>query len=488
MPPTRNDSHGRAAAIADAQAGFDSGTFLEDLKRRVAYRSESQTSTGAAALNAYLVEEMAPTLARLGFTHRIVPNPVAPHAPLLIAHRHEDDALPTVLTYGHGDVVRGYDKEWRDGLVPWDVTVEGDRWYGRGTADNKGQHSVNFAALAAVIAARGGKLGFNVKVIFETGEEISSPGLNAVCAEHAAVLAADVFLASDGPRVSAERPTLFLGSRGGVLFQLEVTLRDGGHHSGNWGGVLKNPAVVLAQAIASLVDRRGSILVDGLRPPPVSAAVRDALADIELGRDASSPAIDPEWGEPGLTPTERVIAWNALEVLAFKSGNADAPVNAIPPTALAVCQLRFVVGTDWERLAEHLDAHFARLGFVDVRVTVRSASPATRLELDDPWVHWALDSMARTTDKRPALLPNLGGTVPNDVFARTLGLPTLWVPHSYPACAQHAPDEHLLGSVARESLAIMAGLWWDLADAAPAIVATRTPAGGAAPAMPPAGA
>ncbi|MGI4857047.1 MAG: M20 family metallopeptidase [Janthinobacterium lividum] len=487
MTSIQNDSRDRAAVIATAQAEFDSGAFLRDLTRRVAYRSESQTPTGAPALRAYLDEEIAPTLEKLGFTHRIVANPVAPHAPFLLAHRHEDDALPTVLTYGHGDVVRGYDNEWREGLAPWGVTIEGDRWYGRGTADNKGQHSVNFTALAAVIDARGGKLGFNVKVIFETGEEISSPGLNDICAAPDAALAADVFLASDGPRVSAERPTLFLGSRGAVLFQLEVNLRDGGHHSGNWGGVLKNPAVVLAQAIASLVDRQGRILVDGLRPPPVSDAVRNALADIELGRDESSPAIDPDWGEPGLTPTERVIAWNALEVLAFKAGNADAPVNAIPPLALAVCQLRFVVGTDWEHVADHLNAHFARLGFVDVRVKVRSASPATRLDLDDPWVHWALDSMARTTGKRPALLPNLGGTVPNDVFARTLGLPTLWVPHSYPACAQHAPDEHLLGSVARESLGIMAGLWWDLAEAAPAIVATRNMTGTALPATLPAG-
>jgi hypothetical protein len=62
------------------------------------------------------------------------------------------------------------------------------------------------------------------------------------------------------------------------------------------------------------------------------------------------------------------------------------------------------------------------------------------------------------------LLPNLGGSLPNDVFAETLGLPTLWVPHSYPACSQHAPDEHLLGSVARQALQIMAGLFWDLAE------------------------
>jgi acetylornithine deacetylase/succinyl-diaminopimelate desuccinylase-like protein len=410
---------------------------------------------------------------KLGFQSRIVDNPCGHGAPFLISERHEAEHLPAVLTYGHGDVVRGYDEQWRSGLDPWQVTVDGDRWYGRGTADNKGQHSVNFAALGAVIDARRGKLGYNVKLIFETGEEISSPGLDQVCAAEADALRADVFLASDGPRVSAERPTLFLGSRGGVSFELLVDLREGGHHSGNWGGVLRNPAIVLAHALATLVDRDGRIIVEGLRPPPISDAVRNALADIELGRDESSPDIDLAWGEPGLTPTERVIGWNALEVLAMKSGNADAPVNAIPPVAKAVCQLRFVVGTDWEHAREHLEHHFESHGFDHVQVKVSGGTPATRLDLDDPWVHWALDSMRKTTHKKPALLPNLGGTVPNDVFAKTLALPTLWVPHSYPACNQHAPNEHLLGSVAREALGVMAGLWWDLGEAGPAIVERR---------------
>ncbi|WP_158936984.1 M20 family metallopeptidase [Burkholderia sp. S171] len=464
----------RASAIAGAYEIFDSGTLLADLRRRVTFRTESQNPSAIGALYAYLQTEIAPTLSKLGFESRIVDNPAQDGAPFLIAERHEGVHLPTVLTYGHGDVVRGYDEQWRSGITPWDMTVDGDRWYGRGTADNKGQHSINFAALAAVINARGGKLGYNVKVIFETGEEISSPGLNAVCAAEANALRADVFLASDGPRVSAHRPTLFLGSRGSVRFELLVDLREGGHHSGNWGGVLRNPAVVLAHALATLVDREGRIIVEGLRPPPISAAVRNALADIELGRDESSPRIDPAWGEPGLSPTERVIGWNALEVLAMQSGNADAPVNAIPPVAKAACQLRFVVGTDWEHVREHLENHFETHGFKHVQVKVSGGTPATRLDLDDPWVHWALDSMRATTNKKPALLPNLGGTVPNNVFAITLALPTLWIPHSYPACNQHAPNEHLLGSVAREALGIMAGLWWDLGESGPAIVKHRT--------------
>ena len=471
MAPTRQ------TAIAGALRLYDSGAFFADLIRRVGFRTESQNPARADTIRAYLTDEIAPSLAALGFTSRIVENPAAAHAPFLLAERIEDPALPTVLTYGHGDVVRGYDEQWRTGLVPWAVTVEGDRWYGRGTADNKGQHSVNFAALAAVLDARDARLGYNVKLIFETGEEIGSPGLGAVCAAHRDALAADVFIASDGPRVSAERPTLFLGSRGGATFELLVDLREGAHHSGNWGGALRNPAIVLSHAIASLVDRRGAIVVDGLRPPPLPASVRAALVDIALGGDADAPAIDPDWGEPGLSPTERVIGWNSLEVLAFKAGNPDAPVNAIPPKAKATCQLRFVVGTDAAQLGAHLEAHFARLGFDDVQVRVLHVSPATRLDPDDPWVHWALGSLNASTGKKPALLPNLGGTVPNDVFADTLGLPTLWVPHSYPACAQHAPNEHLLGSVAREALAVMAGLWWDLGvDAARLAEAPRAKA------------
>ena len=92
----------------------------------------------------------------------------------------------------------------------------------------------------------------------------------------------------------------------------------------------------------------------------------------------------------------------------------------------------------------------------------------TRLDPDDPWIVWAVDSLQRTTGKMPAVLPSLGGTRPNDVFASTLGLPTIWVPHSYATCSQHAPNEHLLGSVTREGLQMMAGLFLDPGEPAAA--------------------
>jgi acetylornithine deacetylase/succinyl-diaminopimelate desuccinylase-like protein len=480
-----NETGDRQLAIRLAEAAFDSGEFLHDLERRVAYRTESQDPARAPTLLSYLSEEIAPILRRLGFETRCVRNPSDVEAPMLLASRWESDSLPTVVTYAHGDVVRGYDAQWREGLEPWRIVVEGDRWYGRGIADNKGQHSINLAALASVMEARNGKLGYNVKLIFETGEEIDSPGLDALCAAEREFLTGDLFIASDGPRVSAERPTVFLGSRGELNFELTVALREGGHHSGNWGGILRNPATVLASAISSIVDNNGRLLVKALLPPPIPDAVRDAIADIRIGEDSNAPYIDPAWGQPDLTIAERVLAWNTIEVLAFTAGNPEAPVGAIPPVAKAFCQMRFVVGTDWKNAGQHLMCHLEKCGIKDVQVTVTSVTKATRLDVNHPWVHWAMTSIKRTSGKRPALIPNLGGTVPNAVFAETLGLPTVWIPHSYPACSQHAPNEHMLASVAREALGLMAGVWWDLGEGAAARVASdcrtlRHPADGEA--------
>src|SRR6516162_7134182 len=155
----------------------------------------------------YLEDEIVPAAGRIGAQARVLDNPDPGGGPLLVARRDEDQDLPTVLTYGHADVVLGETHRWRSGLDPWLVTIEGDRWYGRGTADNKGQHTINLAALARVLETRG-RLGCNVKLLIETGEETGSPGLRAICTGHRDALRADVFIASDGPRLRSDLPTL----------------------------------------------------------------------------------------------------------------------------------------------------------------------------------------------------------------------------------------------------------------------------------------
>jgi acetylornithine deacetylase/succinyl-diaminopimelate desuccinylase-like protein len=452
----------RDAAIAQARDSFDSGEFRRTLARRVAIPTESQNPERAGVLRQYLEGEMRPAFEAMGFSCRVLEHPKA-LAPFLFAERIESPDLPTALGYGHGDVIRGLEREWHEGLSPWSLTESAGRWYGRGIADNKGQHTVNMEAMRTVLAARG-KLGFNAKYLIEMGEETGSAGLRELCTEHRELLRADLLIASDGPRLSVERPTVFLGSRGSVNFDLTINARQGGHHSGNWGGLISNPGIQLAHAIASISSPTGQIRIPEWVPQELPPAVRRALADCEVDGGADGPAIEPWWGEPGLSPAERVFGWCSFEVLAYKTGNPETPVNAIPPRAWARCQLRFVVGVDPRQILPALRRHLDRHGFpmVEIASTRETMFNATRIDPEDAWVQWAVASLARTSGKKPAVLPNLGGSLPNDIFTDVLGLRTIWVPHSYPACSQHAPNEHLPPHLLREGLSLMTGLYWDL--------------------------
>jgi acetylornithine deacetylase/succinyl-diaminopimelate desuccinylase-like protein len=253
----------RQAAIARAVLELDSGAIQRDLARRVSLPTVSQAPEARSALVDYLEAEVVPALGALGFTTHLV---LHDEWPFLLAERIEDATLPTVLGYSHGDVVAGMDSGWAEGLSPWVMAERDGAWFGRGTADNKGQYSINLAALQAVLETRG-RLGFNAKFLIEMGEETGSPGLRNICTEHADFLRSDVLIASDGPRLSAGRPTVFLGSRGSVNFDLTINVRQGAQHSGNWGGVLADPAAQLAHAIATIVGSTGRIgLRAGVRP------------------------------------------------------------------------------------------------------------------------------------------------------------------------------------------------------------------------------
>ncbi|MDA2806884.1 M20 family metallopeptidase [Nocardiopsis suaedae] len=468
----------RTTATAAARDYLDSGAFFAELSELVAYPTESRRPEGSVALKAYLRDALGPILEELGCTVTLAANPADAGGPFLIATRVEDEERPTVVCYGHADVVDGQAGQWGDGRDPWTLTAVGDRWYGRGTADNKGQHLINLAALRAVLAVRG-RLGFNLTMLFETGEEIGSPGLDAFVRAHRDELRADVLIASDGPRLTASTPTLFLGARGGATIELDADLRPADHHSGNWGGLLRNAATTLTGAIGTLVDGHGGITCPALLPERLPDPVRTALSRVHLTTSPDGGAIDTDWADPALTPAERLYGWNTVEVIALDAGDVDAPVNAIPGRARAVLQLRFVVGTDLDGMARSLRAHLDAQGYPMVGVRIPQAFPASRTDLDHPWVHWAAASLERSVGGPVTVLPNIGGSLPNHVFTDLLQVPTIWMPHSYPGCRQHAPDEHLLVTVARQGLEMAAGLFHDLGaagegEAPPPPVSTAT--------------
>ena len=217
------------------------------------------------------------------------------------------------------------------------------------------------------------------------GEETGSPGLAEFCAAQRGALAADVLIASDGPRLMAEVPTVFMGSRGAVNFDLKVHLRDRAHHSGNCGGLLTDPATILVQALASLTDNRGQLVIPEWRPTSLTPDIRAVLAQLPA-ETGEVEAADHDWGVAGLAANEQVFGWNSFAILAIKSGVPEAPINAISGRACATCQLRFVVGTDADGILPALRRHLYRQGFTTVQIiaTYSGAFQATRLAPDNP--------------------------------------------------------------------------------------------------------
>ena len=108
--------------------------------------------------------------------------------------------------------------------------------------------------------------------------------------------------ARTGRRLHRERPDLSLGTRGALNFDLTIEAREGGHHSGNWGGLLSDPGIELAHAIASITGPTGQIRIPEWVPAELPANVRRVLAGVEPGGDPGTPAIDRDWGKPGSRP------------------------------------------------------------------------------------------------------------------------------------------------------------------------------------------
>ena len=251
-----------------------------------------------------------------------------------------------------------------------------------------------------------------------------------------------------------------------MIAKLEINLRQAGCHSGNWGGLLANPGIILSHAIASMVGPKGEILIDALRPDTIPEDVKAAMGRLAVA-EADGPGIDPQWGEPGLSAAEKVYAWNTLDVLALECGDTARPVNVIPPRAWARLHIRFIEGFDPAAFVPAIRNHLDRNGFPMVKIVPDPANHglATRMTPDNPWVKFTMASMEKTLGRPAAFLPNIGGTLPNDAFNKVIGMDTIWIPHSYRGCCQHAPNEHLPESVIREGLILMAGLFWDLGEA-----------------------
>jgi acetylornithine deacetylase/succinyl-diaminopimelate desuccinylase-like protein len=348
------------------------------------------------------------------------------------------------LLYGH------YDVQPVDPLNAWvtppfDPTIRDGRIYARGAGDNKGQHFANLLAIEALLMTRR-SLPCNVSVLLEGEEEVGSPHMAEVVTRLRDVLKADLVITSDGPVDDSGRSRLLFGVRGVISFELHAHGARSDLHSGNWGGVAPNPLWTLVQLLATMKNAQGEITIDGFfdHVAPLSPRERQALAAMEIDEltimeRLGVAALD---GPAGRSVGERLAAWPTLTVNGLHGGyGGDGSKTVIPNHAVAKCDMRLVeaqsVEEIWAKLAAHVRRNAPAVTLVRQGTMEPSKTPMTS-PFSDP-IRRAVASVRG----EPLLVPAIGGSLPDYVFTKLLGIPAFGVPYANADEANHAPNENI---------------------------------------------
>lgn len=362
---------------------------------------------------------------------------------------------PTVLVYGHYDVQpEGSHARWHSPPFELTADVVGAEpvLRGRGVTDDKGPVLI-VLAMARQLLAREGALPLNVKFLLEGEEEIGSPNLAAYVGAHADELAADLVISADGGMWRPDLLSLPVGTKGLLGFDIEVTGPERDLHSGRYGGIVANPAHVLAALIASLRASDGSIAVPGFYDgiPPLPPARRAEIAAVDFDENAflAAAGAGTPFGEGGYSTLERLWERPTLEVNGIRTG---AVATVIPAVATAHLTCRLVPGQDPEQVFDAVRSHLEGRPTWGTAVRVVAepgAVPAYRIPVDHPAIRAgvaALESLAPpgTGAAAPVLLDVVAGTLPcTTMFEELLGIKTMLFSFSTSDENLHGPDEFL---------------------------------------------
>ena len=253
-------------------------------------------------------------------------------SPVVFAEKILDAAWPTVLVYGHYDVMPVEPLElWN--TEPFEPVIKDGILYARGADDDKGQSFLQLKAFE--YALKEGILRCNVKFIIEGGEEIGSPGVEEFCHAHTDMLKADIILVSDTSMVGADIPSITTGLRGLAYWQVEVTGPNHDLHSGIFGGAVANPINVLCQMIATLTDADGRVTLPGFYDDveEVSREERDMLAAVPYDEDKykANVGVKTLFGEKGYTTLERTAIRPTFDVCGIWGGYTGEGAKTVLP-------------------------------------------------------------------------------------------------------------------------------------------------------------
>ena len=396
----------------------------ESLERLVAYLrhpSISAQNIGITEVAALLVE----MLTGMGLAAEAVPT--ANH-PMILARWDGAPGRPTVLLYGH------YDVQPPDPLEAWisppfEPTIRDGRLFARGAGDNKGQHFAQLLAIEAHLKVHG-RLPCNVVVLLEGEEEIGSPHIAEFVRIHGDRLRTDLVITADGPIHPSGTPTVTFGVRGMASFELRARGASRDVHSGNFGGAVPNPLWSLVHLLATMKTSDGRITIDGLHdaiipPSPLERAAAAALpldlegmkAELGLTR-LDAPADRPYY--------DRLMFHPTLTINGLHGGYAGPGTKTVlPHTAFAKCDIRLVAAQTPADVLAKVAAHVAKHA-PDVEFVPLDGMEPSKTPMDSPFAEPIRRAIVSAQQVEPLLYPTMGGSLPDYVFTRILGVPASW--------------------------------------------------------------
>lgn len=413
--------------------------FVELLAEEVRIASVSSRGENLDTMAAWLVEHMEVW----GLHPEVLPTG---GAPVVWGQAGPLEGVPRVLIYGHYDVQPAEPLDaWTS--PPFTPTIRDGRMVGRGAGDNKGQHLAHLLGIHTAQAVLG-RLPVGVRLLLEGEEESSSPHLRAFAVAHQDRLTADVAITSDGPMAAGDRPMVALGVRGVLSFELRAEGPAKDQHSGNRGGIVPDPGWRLVHALRVLRDADGRVRVPGFYDAvrPVGARELDVIARLPFDPEAIARefAVDPAHVAAMGRETfyRRLTLEPTFTINAMGAGVIDAQKTIVPSTARVKCDMRLVADQDPAVISDAI-RELLREEAPDVAYIPHGWMPPSRTALDTPYLEPVRTALARAHGVEPLVWPALGGSLPDAVFTRTLGLPSLVVPYANADEANHAPNENM---------------------------------------------
>lgn len=333
------------------------------------------------------------------------------------------------------------------------------RLYARSASDDKAP----VIALMAALDALGGKTRSNIHVVLDGEEEMGSPSLTAAIARYRDKLRSNLLLILDGPVHPSGRPTLAFGARGIVTLTLTVYGPKMALHSGHYGNWIPNPALRLAQLLASMKDDQGRTTIEGFYAdvPPLTAAQRRILKSVPDDEGGLLKLFGVARPDAVGESLQEALQYPSLNIRGMRSGYVDEPRTIIPSDATAAIDIRLVKETPSARMLERLRAHIEKQGYhivteepddatrlrypklVRLKTGEGEAMEAFRTDPDSPAAEQVTQALERMWGAPPVQIRTMGGTVPIAPFIRELGVPAVSVPIVNFDNNQHSDNENL---------------------------------------------